>query len=58
MPKSRSRPDEESPEWTDEDYRRAKPALGALPNGVVGAIRRYRGQRGPQKGGSVAKRTA
>lgn len=49
MPKSRSRPDDESPEWTDEDFHQAKPALKALPSGVVGAIRRYRGQRGPQK---------
>ncbi|MGE3510897.1 MAG: BrnA antitoxin family protein [Vicinamibacterales bacterium] len=49
MRKNPSRPDEENPEWTAEDFRRARPALEALPKEVVEAIRRYRGQRGPQK---------
>ena len=44
-----SRPDEENPEWTEEDFRTARPLLEVLPKEVVDAIRRYRGQRGPQK---------
>ncbi|MGH9346794.1 MAG: BrnA antitoxin family protein [Vicinamibacterales bacterium] len=49
MRKNSSRPDAENPEWTEEDFRRARPALEVLPTEVVEAIRRYRGQRGPQK---------
>lgn len=49
MRKNPSRPDAENPEWTAEDFRRARPALEVLPKEVVEAIRRYRGQRGPQK---------
>lgn len=49
MRKNPSRPDAENPEWTEEDFRRARPALEVLPKDVVEAIRRYRGQRGPQK---------
>lgn len=49
MRKNPSRPDAENPEWTEEDFRRARPALEVLPKEVVEAIRRYRGQRGPQK---------
>lgn len=49
MRKNPSRPDKENPEWTAEDFRRARPALEVLPKEVVEAIRRYRGQRGPQK---------
>jgi uncharacterized protein (DUF4415 family) len=49
MRKNSSRPDAENPEWTDEDFARARPALDVLPKEVVEAIRRYRGQRGPQK---------
>jgi uncharacterized protein (DUF4415 family) len=49
MRRSPSRPDAENPEWTDEDFRAARPALEVLPKEVVEAIRRYRGQRGPQK---------
>jgi uncharacterized protein (DUF4415 family) len=49
MRKNRSRPDAENPEWTAEDFQRARPALQVLPTQVVAAIRRYRGQRGPQK---------
>jgi len=50
MRKNPKRPDAENPEWTDEDFRRARPALDVLPKEVVDAIRRYRGQRGPQQG--------
>jgi uncharacterized protein (DUF4415 family) len=49
MRKNPSRPDVENPEWTEEDIRRARPALEVLPKEVVEAIRRYRGQRGAQK---------
>ena len=49
MRKNPSRPDAANPEWTDEEFRRARPALDVLPHDVVDAIRRYRGQRGPQK---------
>lgn len=49
MRKDPSRPDAENPEWTEEDFRRARPALEVLPKAVVEAIRRYQGQRGPQK---------
>ena len=49
MRKNASRPDAENPEWTSEDFRRARPALEVLPKEAVEAIRRYRGQRGPQK---------
>lgn len=41
-------PDDENPEWTQEDFRRARPVLEAAP-GVVDAMLRYRGQRGHQK---------
>jgi uncharacterized protein (DUF4415 family) len=49
MRKNPSRPDTENPEWTADDFRRARPALDVLPAEVIGAIKRYRGQRGPQK---------
>jgi uncharacterized protein (DUF4415 family) len=49
MRRSPIRPDAENPEWTEEDFRAARPALEVLPEEVVEAIRRYRGQRGPQK---------
>jgi len=49
MRKKPSRPDVENPEWTERDFRHARPALELLPGEVVDAVRRYRGQRGPQK---------
>lgn len=50
MPKRvNSRPDETNPEWTAEDFRNARPLLDVLPKEVVDAIKRSRGQRGPQK---------
>jgi len=49
MRKNPSRPEAENPEWTEEDFSRARPALDVLPKQVVEAIRRYRGQRGPQR---------
>jgi uncharacterized protein (DUF4415 family) len=42
-------PDETNPEWTVEDFRRARPLLEVLPKEVADALRRFRGQRGPQK---------
>jgi uncharacterized protein (DUF4415 family) len=49
MRKNARRPDAENPEWTGEEMRAARPLLEVLPNEAVEAIRRYRGQRGPQK---------
>ena len=42
-----SRPDAENPEWTAEDFRRARP-ISEFPE-LLEAMRRYRGQRGKQK---------
>lgn len=49
MKKNASRPDPENPEWTADEIRRARPLTSALPKETAAAIRRYRGQRGPQK---------
>ena len=49
MRKHAGRPDIENPEWTTEEMGRARPLLDILPKEAVDAIRRYRGQRGPQK---------
>ena len=49
MRKNASRPDAENPEWTAEEIRRAHPLMDVLPKDTVDAVRRYRGQRGPQK---------
>lgn len=39
---------EDIPEWTQEDFARARPMREAFPD-VVEAFERMRGQRGPQK---------
>jgi uncharacterized protein (DUF4415 family) len=44
-----SRPDDDNPEWTAEEIRHARPLLEVLPKEVVDAIKRSRGQRGPQR---------
>ena len=49
MRKNASRPDAENPEWSSEDVREARPLMEALSSDTAEAIRRYRGQRGPQK---------
>jgi hypothetical protein len=51
-------PDETNPEWTVEEFRRARPVLEVLPKETADAIRRMRGQREPQTGRrkAVAKR--
>ena len=41
--------DADNPEWTAEDFTRAKPAKDVLPETIYEAINRHRGQRGPQK---------
>lgn len=47
--------DDENPEWTDEDFARARPMVEVFPELVAGLQawqaeeRRRRGQRGPQK---------
>jgi uncharacterized protein (DUF4415 family) len=49
MRKNASRPDVENPEWSAEEVRQARPLMDALPQETAAAVRRYRGQRGPQK---------
>ena len=49
MRKNASRPDVENPEWTVEEIRQARPLMDVLPKETAEAVRRYRGQRGPQK---------
>jgi len=49
MRKNASHPDSENPEWTPDELRQARPLMDALPKQTAAAIRRYRGQRGPQK---------
>ena len=41
----------DNPEWTKEDFKRARPAKEVLPSALYEALveRRKRGQRGPQK---------
>ena len=42
--------DPDSPEWTDKDFARARPAKDVLPPALYDAlVKRGRGQRGPQK---------
>jgi len=49
MQKNASRPDAANPEWTAEEIRQARPLMDVLPKETAEAVRRYRGQRGPQK---------
>jgi len=41
--------DADNPEWTAEDFARAKPAKDVLPGKIYEAAKRYQGERGPQK---------
>src|ERR1700685_2019606 len=41
--------DEENPEWTDEDFKRAVPARLIHPDWAEYSEQRKRGERGPQK---------
>ena len=41
--------DEENPEWTEEDFKRAVPARLIHPDLVEDWERRHQGERGPQK---------
>jgi uncharacterized protein (DUF4415 family) len=41
--------DPDNPEWTEEDFKRARPAREVLPPEFFEAIKRLRGQRGKQK---------
>lgn len=42
--------DEDNPEWTEEDFARARPAREVLPRALYDALtKKRRGQRGPQK---------
>ena len=49
MRKNASRPNAENPEWTPEEVQKARPLMEVLPKETAEAVRRYRGQRGPQK---------
>ena len=49
MRKNASRPDVDNPEWTAKEIRQARSLMDALPKETAAAVRRYRGQRGPQK---------
>ena len=49
MRKNATRPDVDNPEWTPEEVRQARPLMDVLPPDTAAAVRRYRGQRGPQK---------
>jgi uncharacterized protein (DUF4415 family) len=49
MRKNASRPDAENPEWAPEEIHKARPLLEVLPKETADAVRRYRGQRGPQR---------
>ena len=49
MRKNPGRPDMENPVWTAEEIRQARPLMDVLPKETAEAVRRYRGQRGPQK---------
>jgi len=50
--------DRENPEWTEEDFRRARPACEVLPQDLVETIKKRRqGQRGPQRAPVKAKVT-
>jgi uncharacterized protein (DUF4415 family) len=43
--------DPDNPEWSDKDFARARPAKEILPPRLYeAAVKRNRGQRGPQKG--------
>jgi uncharacterized protein (DUF4415 family) len=41
--------DRENPEWTEDDFARARPAQEVHPDLVAHSEKRKRGQRGPQK---------
>ena len=42
--------DDENPEWTEEDFRRARPASEVLPPELLAILpKRKPGQRGPQR---------
>jgi uncharacterized protein (DUF4415 family) len=50
--------DDENPDWTKVDFRRARPAFEVLPPDLVEAIKKRRqGQRGPQRAPVKAKVT-
>jgi len=47
MKNAASRPDEENPEWTAEDFARARPAAEVLPKYIGGAATQELLRRGP-----------
>lgn len=49
MRKNASRPDTANPAWSEKEIRDARPLMDMLPPETAAAVRRYRGQRGPQQ---------
>ena len=49
MRKHATRPDKDNPEWSEKEIRDARPLMEMLPRETAAAVRRYRGQRGPQQ---------
>ena len=49
MRKNASRPDKENPAWSGKEIRVARPLMEVLPPETASAVRRYRGQRRPQR---------
>jgi len=49
MRKQATKTERDNPEWSEEDFRRAGPALEVLPKGLAAVLPRRRGQRGPQR---------
>ncbi len=44
--------DDDNPEWTEDDFRRARPAAEVLPSELLAgliALKKRHGERGPQK---------
>ncbi len=49
MPKQPTKSDRDNPVWQEDDFRRARPAMEALPPETVAVLPRRRGERGPQR---------
>jgi len=49
MRKNASRPDADNPRWSEKEIRDARPLIEMLPPETAAAVRRHRGQRGPQQ---------
>ncbi len=50
MPRNRKQIDDENPEWTKEDFARARPITEVLSPGALRSFKQYRGpQKAPKK---------